>query len=94
MVLFSYLPQDDADCRYQPQSTAPVWTYQGASFVSANYWSTAPNGRPSSRIESKTSFTEVLIISEFNHVPGGFPPLKMSLTLDNVEYGRHFGRRI
>jgi hypothetical protein len=48
-----------------------VYNWDGVSYIQANYWSNAPNGRPSVRLESTASYTEVLIIAEFNHVPGG-----------------------
>jgi hypothetical protein len=60
----NYLSQTDATNGWL------AYNWNGVSYFGANSWDYAPNGRSSVRLESKTSFTEVLIIAQFNHVPG------------------------
>jgi hypothetical protein len=46
------------------------YNYEGASYFGANYWTQEPNGRDSVRIESKSTYNNVLIIAGFAWVPG------------------------
>jgi hypothetical protein len=59
---------------YESESAANneglTWNYDGASYFGANYWSDQPNGRDSVRLESKSTYNNVLIIAEFAWVPG------------------------
>lgn len=78
------------DGRYQSYAQASssglIWTSSGRSFFGANWWQNAPTGRKSLRLESKSSFTEVLIIADMYHVPGRSPPPR-SLYSYNVSQG-------
>jgi hypothetical protein len=53
-------------------SAGLTFAWEGVSYILADSWDNAPNGRPSVRIESTASYTEVLIIAQFNHVPGRY----------------------
>jgi hypothetical protein len=48
-----------------------AWWKNGVSYFGADKYSKAPSGRKSVRLESKSMFTEVLIIADMTHLPGG-----------------------
>jgi len=60
---------------YVSQSTAAssglIWNWNGASYFGVNSWTVEPSGRPSVRLQSIDTYSEVLIIVDFAHVPGG-----------------------
>jgi hypothetical protein len=60
------------DCRFLDATAGAsmYWNWNGASYIAANWWNAAPQGRPSLRLEGKDTFTQVLIIADFNHLPG------------------------
>jgi hypothetical protein len=58
-------------CRFQSASSGLYWNYGGVSYISADFWDQAPSGRPSLRLEGKDTFTQVLVLADFAHLPGG-----------------------
>jgi len=57
------------------QSCNMTFSNNGIAYVYPDFTNIAPGGRKSVRLESKDSFTEVLIIADFTHIPQAYNPI-------------------
>jgi hypothetical protein len=72
LLTFSYLTESEAS------SEGIIYNYDGVSYFGVNYWSVQAN-RDSVRLQSKASYSEVLIIAEFDYAPGSYIPPSVAL---------------
>jgi hypothetical protein len=65
------------DCSYVDRTTAEsanlISQSNGTVYITPDFKEIAPSGRKSIRLESKDTFTEVLIIADFAHLPQAYP---------------------
>jgi hypothetical protein len=63
LLTFSYLSKSAAT------SEGIIYNYGGVSYFGVDYWDIEAN-RDSVRLQSKASYSEVLIIAQFDYAPG------------------------
>lgn len=70
------------------------WNWNNASFFGADWWDSAPSGRPSLRLEGIDTYTEVLIIADFAHLPGTYLLPYAVLTIARAQFSHRSGQEI